>query len=1352
MNKVCLSICTLFVSLLFTGSNSIRAQFVYTNDVCSGAIPLPVGNNSRLSDSIFQRNGYADAAPSSIPDCGGNTANTRYDLWYSFVATETELAIIPENVGTSGLLYQLFSGTCGNLISMSCSPSRLVFPHFTGLVPGQQYYLRTYYPEIFNDFANAPSDYQLTLLGKPVNDECNGALLLTATPGLSINFTSERFSNELATAPTNTSCASNAQWTNYKDLWFKFVATSTTHSIYREFPTAGIRISVYSGQPGNFTSLYTIQSNPGTVSKTLSALVPGDTYYIRIGSVDLVTFRMALFTGSPSNDECAAADTVAMSSSLYCENTFAVNRLGATNSAEVCGSSVEDTWYVFKATTANITVTASDPGASSLQMSLMAGSCGSFTCLANSNNNYMSYSGLTAGQYYYLRMAGPGAENQTYICISPRITNDECSGAIDLPVRPFNILRTTTGSDLGATRSVQPMAPCFVSPDRDVWYRFTAIDTACLVTVDGQNPNPSFQVLTGNCNSISNVYCSSTGLLPAGVTERTGRISNLVAGTIYYVRVNTGGAGLFTIDINSLPVNDECSGAIQLGTQKGLSFDPMGNNGILQASTSLPACAAATVTKDIWYRFTATQNSMAILSSQKTSNTKAMGFQVYNGGCGGLTPLACVTQANDRQKGHTLTSLVPGQTYHIRQYGEVTDNRFSIVEKPVNDEMADAVRLTPAPSGVQPMTSWYLHGASKKFGKICGSASYSIHHDVWFYFVATGTSHTISSLALNSFNDDQDLNFTYRLEAFSGYASDSASLVTKTLGCGAGSIALNNLLTGDTVYVRVSNTAEEGNTSSFGIAVSNNQNIDEPAGALVLNQPDGWQYLVNTAGATQSLPASGCLVQDFPDDDIWFSFTASPAVKRIIAGFENVDISLQLFSGAPGNLNGIKCTNNIMTLENLVNGSRYYVRAYSKANGVAASFRIGAFGEDNLLADNQNITCTGQNLVQNPVCESSYNLLMPPNLGNGAPGRKIAEGWWCATKATADTWDADYPAGEWGSLPGNLANSSDKIPRSGKGVLGILASNETNPDWTEYITGKLTSPLVTGKTYLVSFYVSLEKKEYKKMFNVGAYLCNDSILSRSSEGLPFRPHITQAPGQELTDDYNWVNISGTFYADKPYSYITIGNFGPHGIYGGGAQRSYIYVDDVVVAEANCVALPLTLLDFQGRLNGQGQTELTWETSGETNTKSFEVEWHAGGGNFKSIGTVPANGDEYNVYRFLHTTPAEGYNYYRLHMIDQDGQSSYSRQITIGVRNNGGNKLSVYPNPSRSVLNISAGSDKDELVFFRIINTEGKIVAIKQFFLKTGNNVLNWNISHLVPGNYIITTTNRQLGTVQVVKQ
>lgn len=1345
MKNILLLCCLIFVA----GTYNARAQFIYPNDICSGAKPLPISNIGQLSDSAFQSHTFADPAASTIPNCSGNSY-PKNDLWYSFIATDTSLAVVLEQLPTGGF-YQLFSGNCDGLTSMQCNAASNVFPDLTGLVPGQKYYLRTY---------GMQDGHKLSLLGRPINDDCSGAALVAVNAVDEPVADAMRFSNALSTVSSNNDCAPIGQFSGHKDVWYKFVATSTAHTVYMLTAMNKTKAQVYGGTPGSFTSLgYHNFGTGSTAIMPLNNLSIGNKYYIRVGAPTVVNFKMAILQGSAPNDECVNADTVSISSSFKCENSFAVNRIKATKSIMPCFNSAErDVWYIFKATSPDITVSSSGDGAFALRLGLLGGSCGALTCLADISGSSFNYNGLTVGNYYYLVAGGAsGSEQTAYICIAPQITNDECSGAISLAVKPYNVLRTNIGYNKGATQS---MPSCKNKNNiSDVWYRFTATDTACLITIDAANASyPYFQVFSGDCNNLNSIHCSSSQMLPDNANERTERVGGLLAGNNYYLRFYTDdySAGNFTIDINSLPPNDTCTGAIELIPQQDLSYEPITNNGILQATTSLPACVAMPVTKDIWYKFTATHSSMAIITNREYGSDfdlSYLGLEIYSGSCGSLTSMACLQQGNpfSLHKARTFTDLVPGQTYYIRQYGNVANNKITIIKPPVNDEMSGAIKLAPSAANVQTMPSYYLHGASKKFGKICSNGNYAINHDVWFYFIATQASHTVSTNDNNTYWDKDQGFYYYRLETFRGYASDSTSLVPKAINCGQGSVTVNGLSAGDTVYVRITNMAAQGNTSIFSVKVSNTQNMDEPAGALVLDKLNSYQYAVNTAGATQSLAATGCTMPDFPDDDIWFKFTASAVTKRIVAGYETRDITLQLFSGTTGNLTALKCSNNIMLLpDGLINGTDYFVRAYSKANALSSEFKIGLFGEDDPLANNCiSSNELGPNLVLNPRCESEYPYLLPKNVTGGNAlvlNRKMAEGWTSASFATPDIWNADYPYGQWGNLPGNVGNSRDKIPRSGKGALGILTSN----NWSEYVSGQLKEPLVKGKYYLVSFYVSANKGAAKDALNIGALLSNNPVLSYSSDAQAIVPHIANTIENPVIAENSWRNICGIVYADKPYTFITIGNFGDRLIYSGG-YGSYYFIDDVVVAEVTNQVLPLNLLNFNGRTNTQQQTELNWQTANEENTKTFEVQWRTEVNPFIKIGSVDAKEMSFNAYNFLHLNPEQGYNYYRLKMYDIDGKFTYSSIIKTGLKSSN-NGISVFPNPVSTSVNISVKADKDENVFFRLIHSNGSTVATKSIMLKKGSNAFTWDVKQLAAGSYFITSTNKNFKVVKLVKQ
>lgn len=112
------------------------------------------------------------------------------------------------------------------------------------------------------------------------------------------------------------------------------------------------------------------------------------------------------------------------------------------------------------------------------------------------------------------------------------------------------------------------------------------------------------------------------------------------------------------------------------------------------------------------------------------------------------------------------------------------------------------------------------------------------------------------------------------------------------------------------------------------------------------------------------------------------------------------------------------------------------------------------------------------------------------------------------------------------------------------------------------------------------------------------------------------------------------------------------------------------------------ALPVELLQFGAEAKSDKTVRLFWKTTNEIDNDRFEIEWSTDGRLFASIGSLPsrANASSDIVdYTFIHSSPARGFNYYRLKQIDLDGSSSYSkvRQLLFEAL---ADSFVIFPNP------------------------------------------------------------------------
>ncbi len=141
------------------------------------------------------------------------------------------------------------------------------------------------------------------------------------------------------------------------------------------------------------------------------------------------------------------------------------------------------------------------------------------------------------------------------------------------------------------------------------------------------------------------------------------------------------------------------------------------------------------------------------------------------------------------------------------------------------------------------------------------------------------------------------------------------------------------------------------------------------------------------------------------------------------------------------------------------------------------------------------------------------------------------------------------------------------------------------------------------------------------------------------------------------------------------------------------------------------ALPLKLTSFTAdKISGKEQVQLQWVTASEINTKNFEIQWGTDGISYLNTGSVNASGNSQldQHYTFTHNAPAKGNNYYRLKMIDIDGQFTFSPVATVKIEGSADGFL-VAPNPVvGSQLRIVLKSSTP-VKLLRIFDISGKIV-------------------------------------------
>jgi hypothetical protein len=167
--------------------------------------------------------------------------------------------------------------------------------------------------------------------------------------------------------------------------------------------------------------------------------------------------------------------------------------------------------------------------------------------------------------------------------------------------------------------------------------------------------------------------------------------------------------------------------------------------------------------------------------------------------------------------------------------------------------------------------------------------------------------------------------------------------------------------------------------------------------------------------------------------------------------------------------------------------------------------------------------------------------------------------------------------------------------------------------------------------------------------------------------------VTQDPGFTLTNIVSITflratNISGTMANNLPPN--TVINYNNPAI-------------GQVSLSGLASPLPVKLIDFKGTAVTQGNL-LSWTTAEETGTNHFELERSADARQFTAISQTEARGKA-NNYSWTDVSPLPAINYYRLKMVESNGEATYSNTVVISNNATPNQSVLVTPNPAHSFI-------------------------------------------------------------------
>lgn len=217
------------------------------------------------------------------------------------------------------------------------------------------------------------------------------------------------------------------------------------------------------------------------------------------------------------------------------------------------------------------------------------------------------------------------------------------------------------------------------------------------------------------------------------------------------------------------------------------------------------------------------------------------------------------------------------------------------------------------------------------------------------------------------------------------------------------------------------------------------------------------------------------------------------------------------------------------------------------------------------------------------IANSQVNLITNPGFETistcpTAEGQlNFSSGWFSPSSGTSDLFST------CGLMPNSLVALMGNLtqPQSGVAFAGQICAH-AGVAAREYITKKISSVLIAGKKYKISFYMNISKTGgYDSNFPTeGLYgICFSSTAPAGGAGGAFVTTIGPivpgfAPlgrvyipsGDPAYSSIGWHKVQLIYTANGGEEYITVGNFDQNSL-----GRTYVFVDTFSLTEVSCVA-------------------------------------------------------------------------------------------------------------------------------------------------------------------------------------
>jgi hypothetical protein len=202
------------------------------------------------------------------------------------------------------------------------------------------------------------------------------------------------------------------------------------------------------------------------------------------------------------------------------------------------------------------------------------------------------------------------------------------------------------------------------------------------------------------------------------------------------------------------------------------------------------------------------------------------------------------------------------------------------------------------------------------------------------------------------------------------------------------------------------------------------------------------------------------------------------------------------------------------------------------------------------------------------------------------------------------------------------------------------------------------------------------------------------------------------------------------------------------------SASDCYNKNVAVASYWSV-LPVELINFQGNLNKSNRVSLEWKVANNETIGQFEIQRSYDGSEFKTIGVVftsEKRGSE--EYLFYETISSFDKARYRLKMIDQNDNVTYSKILVFQSKAATNSNIRIIGNPVTDKLTFNYSSSATQAIDVKIYDMTGRIIMSNKINSLEGSNIISFPLAlNFKPNMYVLEVSNGSaIQTAKFIKQ